>query len=88
LCRKYAVQKKQKETAEGNPILTIHKRRMNYIRTGVCRGVLKPEAATAAKKYAFELKEEAMMDDDYARHGYEKDMELNVFFAEVQKRLE
>lgn len=87
MCRKYAAQQKQKETAEGNPVLAIHKRRMNYIRTGVCRGVLKPEVATAAKKYAFELKEEAMMDDDYARHGYEKDMELKAFFAEVQNRV-
>lgn len=88
LCRKYAAQKKQKESSEGNPILAIHKRRMNYIRTGVCRGVLSPDVAESAKKYAFELKENAMMDDDYARHGYEKDMELKAFFAEVHNRLE
>ena len=87
LCRKYAAWRKQKERAEGNLILAIHKRRMNYIRTGVCRGVLSPDVAETAKKYASELKEEAMIEDDYARHGYEKDMELKAFFAEVDKRL-
>lgn len=87
LCRKYAAWKQLKENAEGNPILAIHKRRMNYIRTGVSRGVLLPEVAQTAKEYAIELKEEAMLVDDYARRGYEKDMELKAFFGEVEKRL-
>ena len=78
-CRKYAASCGVKELAEGNPVVAVYKRRMGYIRTNQMRGVFDEDFAQVAKRYALELKEMAILDDDYARKQYFQDMQPKAF---------
>lgn len=84
-CRKYAASCGMKELAEGNPVVAVYKRRMGYIRVNQNRGVFDGDFADAAKRYALELKETAILDDEYAKKEYFQDMQPKAFKRGVRQ---
>ncbi len=84
-CRKYAASCGQKELAMAVPVLAEYKKRMGYIRTNKRRGNYDEATVEVAKKYALELKETAILDEEYGRSGYFQDMLPKNFNAHVRK---
>lgn len=84
-CRKFAASCGVKELAEGNPVIAVYKRRMGYIRVNQKRGIFDEDFAYAAKQYALELKETAILDDEYARKQYLQDMQPKAFTRGVRQ---
>ena len=84
-CRKFAASCGVKELAEGNPVIAVYKRRMGYIRVNQRRGVFDEGFAYAAKQYALELKETAILNDEYAKKQYLQDMQPNAFKRGVKQ---
>ncbi len=84
-CRKYAASCGVKELAEGNPVIAVYKRRMSYIRINKRRGIFDEDFAQAAKQYALELKETAILDDEYAKKQYLQDMQPKAFTRGVRQ---
>ena len=83
-CRKYAASCGQKELAMDVPVLAEYKKRMGYIRTNKRRGIYDEATADVAKRYALELKETAILDEEYGRSGYFQDMQPKNFNAHVR----
>ena len=87
-CRNYGAKIKEREQAEGNPVMTLYNRRMQYLRVNKHRGNLSDTFAEAARAYLIEKKEEAILDEGYAQDGYLRDLEIGTMRSAVQKRLE
>ncbi len=85
-CRKYAAYEKRKEKAENDPISAIYTNRCSAIRTEVRRGTIPAEIGDAAKALALEHKKTAMMDDDYAKRQYKKDMSREKLYRDAGLR--
>lgn len=82
-CRRYAVSIKRKEKAENDPISAIYTNRCSAIRTEVKRGTIPAEIGEAAKALALEHKKTAMMDDNYAKKQYKKDMSREKLYRDA-----
>ncbi len=82
-CRRYAASVKRKEKAENDPISAIYTNRCSAIRTEVKRGTIPAEIGEAAKALALEHKKTAMMDDDYAKKQYKKDMSREKLYQDA-----
>lgn len=82
-CRRYAASVKRKEKAENDPISAIYTNRCSAIRTEVKRGTIPAEIGEAAKALALEHKKTAMMDDDYAKKQYKKDMSREKLYRDA-----
>jgi len=82
-CRRYAASVKRKEKAENDPISAIYTNRCSAIRTEVKRGTIPAEIGEAAKALALEHKKTALMDDDYAKKQYKKDMSREKLYREA-----
>lgn len=82
-CRRYAASVKRKEKAENDPISAIFTNRCSAIRTEVKRGTIPAEIGEAAKALALEHKKTALMDDDYAKKQYKKDMSREKLYRDA-----
>ena len=82
-CRRYAASVKRKEKAENDPISAIYTNRCSAIRTEVKRGTIPAEIGEAAKALALEHKKTAMMDHDYAKKQYKKDMSREKLYRDA-----
>ena len=82
-CRRYAASVKRKEKAENDPISAIYTNRCSAIRTEVKRGTIPAKIGEAAKALALEHKKTAMMDDDYAKKQYKKDMSREKLYRDA-----
>ena len=49
--------------------------------------MISDELRQAALKLAEEYRDKALLDNDYAEHGYAQDMEQEQLYAEARKRL-
>lgn len=82
-CRRYAASMKRKEKAENDPISAVYTNRCSAIRTEVKRGTIPAEIGEAAKALALEHKKAALMDDDYAKKQYKKDMSREKLYRDA-----
>lgn len=82
-CRRYAASMKRKEKAENDPISAIYTNRCSAIRTEVKRGTIPAELSEAAKMLALDHKKTALMDDDYAKKQYKKDMSREKLYRDA-----
>lgn len=82
-CRRYAASMKRKEKAENDPISAIYTNRCSAIRTEVQRGTIPAELGEAAKMLALDHKKTALMDDDYAKKQYKKDMSREKLYRDA-----
>ena len=82
-CRRYAASVKRKEKAENDPISAIYTNRCSAIRTEVKRGTIPAEIGKSAKVLALEHKKTALMDDDYAKRQYKKDMSREKLYRDA-----
>lgn len=82
-CRRYAASVKRKEKAENDPISAIYTNRCSAIRTEVKRGTIPAEIGESAKALALEHKKTALMDDDYAKRQYKKDMSREKLYRDA-----
>ena len=82
-CRKYAASMMRKEKAANDPISAIYTNRCSAIRTEVKRGTIPAEIGEAAKVLALEHKKTAMMDDNYAKKQYKKDMSREKLYHDA-----
>lgn len=82
-CRRYAAFVRRKEKAENDPISAIYTNRCSAIRTEVKRRTIPSEIGEAAKALALEHKQLALMDDDYARKQYKKDMSREKLYRDA-----
>lgn len=82
-CRRYAASMKRKEKAENDPISAIYTNRCSAIRTEVKRGTIPAEIGEAAKVLALEHKKTALIDDDYAKRQYKKDMSREKLYRDA-----
>lgn len=82
-CRRYAASMKRKEKAENDPISATYTNRCSAIRTEVKRGTIPSEIGEAAKALALEHKKTALMDDNYAKRQYKKDMSREKLYRDA-----
>ena len=82
-CRRYAASMMRKEKAANDPISAIYTNRCSAIRTEVKRGTIPAEIGEAAKVLALEHKKTAMMDDNYAKKQYKKDMSREKLYHDA-----
>ena len=87
-CRKYAASISQKELAENDPVKAAYRRCLTYIRVNRYRGNITENFAAAAKRYARDLKEHAMNNDEYARKQYYIDLKPANFKKGVREYME
>ena len=86
-CRQYAAMVGRKELAENDPVKDIYTKRCACIRTEVSRGKISEDFAEAAKELAKELKTRCDYEEDYTYEEYQKDMERDNLYQEVNNRI-
>lgn len=86
-CRQYGAKMRQKEQNKQHPVYRLHTTRTGTIRKHHERGKIPYELRREALYLAECYKDKALMDNDYAANGYERDMELEHIYEEAQKRL-
>lgn len=86
-CRQYGAKMQQKEQNKHHPVYRLHTTRTGTIRKHHERGKITDDERREALYLAETYRERALMDKNYADNGYERDMELEHIYAEVQKRL-
>ena len=86
-CRQYGAMRHQKELNKQHPVYRIFSTRTNTVRKHHQRGKISDELRQAALKLAEEYRDKALLDNDYAEHGYAQDMEQEQLYAEARKRL-
>ena len=79
---------RQKEQNKQHPIYRLFSTRTNTIRKHHERGKISDELREQALLLAEELRDRALLDNDYAATGYEQDMEQEAIYTEAKKRLE
>ena len=82
-CRRYAASMKRKEKAKNDPVSAIYTNRCSAIRTEVKRGTIPAELGETAKALALEHKKTALMNDDYAKKQYKKDMSREKLYKDA-----
>lgn len=86
-CRQYAAMVGRKERAKNDPIKDIYTKRCACIRTEVSRGKISKDFAEVAKQVAKELKTRYDYEEDYTYEEYQKDMERDNLYQEVNNRI-
>ena len=86
-CRQYGAMQHQKEQNKQHPVYRIFSTRTNTIRKHHQRGKISDELRQAALKLAEEYRDKALLDNDYAEHGYALDMEQEHLYGETRKRV-
>ncbi len=87
-CRQYGAMMRQKEQNKQHPIYRLFSTRTNTIRKHHERGKISDELREQALMLAEELRDKALLDNDYAATGYAQDMEQEHIYTEARKRLE
>lgn len=82
-CRKVAASRRAKESAATHPVKTLCATRLATIRKHKERQNLNEQEAQAAKRYAINCRDRAIMDNEYANGHYAKDMELTAIYAAI-----
>lgn len=86
-CRQYGAMMHQKEQNKHHPIYSLFSTRTGTIRKHHQRGKISDELRQEALYLAAFYRDKALMDNDYATHGYAQDMELEALYAQAQRRL-
>lgn len=86
-CRQYGAMMRQKEQNKQHPVYHLFSTRTNTIRKHHQRGKISDELRREALYVAECCRDKALMDNDYAADGYERDMEPEHIYAEAEKRL-
>ena len=86
-CRQYAAVEGRKELAGNDPVKDIYNKRCACIRTEISRGTISWDFGYAAKELAKELKTRFDYEEDYAYEEYQKDMERDNLYREVNNRI-
>ena len=86
-CRQYAAMVGRKELAGNDPIKDVYIKRCACIRTEVSRGKISEDFAEAAKELAKEFKTRCDYEEDYTYEEYQKDMERDNLYQEVNNRI-
>ena len=86
-CRQYAAMVGRKELAENDPVKDIYTKRCACIRSEASRGKISENFAGAAKELAKELKTRYDYDKKYTFKEYQKDMERDNLYQEVNNRI-
>lgn len=86
-CRQYAAMVGRKELAENDPVKDIYTKRCACIRSEASRGKISEEFAEIAKELAKELKTRYDYDKKYTFKEYQKDMERDNLYQEVNSRI-
>ena len=86
-CRQYAAMVGRKELAENDPVKDIYTKRCACIRSEASRGKISEDFAEAAKELAKELKTRYDYDKKYTFKEYQKDMERDNLYQEVNNRI-
>lgn len=87
-CRQYGAMMHQKEQNKHHPIYSLFSTRTGTIRKHHQRGKISDELRQETLHLAAVYRDKALMDNDYAAHGYAQDMELEALYAQAQRRLE
>ena len=86
-CRQYAAMVGRKELAENDPVKDIYTKRCACIRTEASRGKISKDFAEVAKELAKELKTRYDYKKKYTFKEYQRDMERENIYKEVNKRI-
>ena len=86
-CRQYAAMVGRKELAENDPVKDIYTKRCACIRSEASRGKISEDFAEVAKELAKELKTRYDYDKKYTFKEYQKDMERDNLYQEVNNRI-
>ena len=86
-CRQYGAMTHQKENNKNHPVYRVFTTRTNTIRKHHQRGKISDDLRREALYIAECCRDKALMDNDYASNGYERDMEQEHIYAEAKKRL-
>ena len=86
-CRQYAAMVGRKELAGNDPIKDIYTKRCACIRTEASRGKISEDFAEVAKELAKELKTRCDYNEKYTFEEYQKDMERENLYQEVNNRI-
>lgn len=87
-CRQYGAMMHQKEQNKHHPIYSLFNTRTGTIRKHHQRRKISDELRQEALHLAAVCRDKALMDNDYAAHGYAQNMELEALYAQAQRRLE
>ena len=87
-CRQYGAMMRQKEQNKQHPIYRLFSTRTNTIRKHHERGKISDELREQALALAEELRDKALLDNDYAAAGYAQDMEQEHIYTEAKKHLQ
>ena len=77
----------QKEKNANHPIFQIYKTRTGTIRKHHQRGKISDEERQEAMKVCEELRDQALLDNEFAQSEYLQLMEQDAIYAEVERRL-
>ena len=86
-CRQYAAMEGRKELAGNDPVKDIYNKRCACIRTEISRGTISWDFGFEAKELAKELKTRFDYDEDYTYEEYQRDMERDNLYREVNNRI-
>ena len=86
-CRQYGAMMHQKEQNKQHPIYRIFSTRTNTIRKHHQRGKISDDLRRESIRLAEAYRDKALLDNDYAEHGYAQDMEQEPLYREAQKRV-
>jgi len=86
-CRQYAAMVGRKELAENDPVKDTYTKRCACIRSEASRGKISEDFAEVAKELAKELKTRYDYDKKYTFEEYQKDMERDNLYQEVNNRI-
>lgn len=86
-CRQYGTMMRQKEQNKQHPVYRLFTTRTNTIRKHHQRGKISDELRNEALYVAENLRDKALMDNDYAASGYAHDMEQEAIYAQARARL-
>ena len=86
-CRQYGAMTHQKEQNKQHPIYRIFSTRTNTIRKHHQRGKISDDLRREAIRLAESYRDKALLDNDYAEHGYALDMEQEHLYGQARKRI-
>lgn len=85
-CREYGAKMHQKENNENHPVYITFKTCTNTIRKHHERGEIDDDLRREALRLVEEYRDRALMDKDYEKDGYQKDMERDHIYAVARER--
>ena len=85
-CRQYGAMHHQKEQNQHHPVYQLFNTKTNTIRKHYQREKITAEERAAALALAAEYRDQALMDNGYARSGYLADMELEHIYEAIKQK--